>query len=52
MQVFESILSSSQRGLGKNPEWTHGVAREKELGLQIEVLSHFLPPTIWGTLDK
>lgn len=29
MQVIESMLSSSQKGLDKNPEWIHGVAREK-----------------------
>lgn len=38
MQVFESILSSPQRGLGMNPEWIYGVAREKEHGLQSKVL--------------
>lgn len=37
---------------GQNPEGIHGVAREKELGLQTEVLGHFLLPTIWGIWGK
>lgn len=51
MQVFESILSSSQRGLGMNPEWIQGVAREKERGLRSKVLLYYLPSGGLGTSE-
>lgn len=46
----KAFCAALKKRLDKNLEWTHGMAREKELDPLIQVLSRFLPPTIPGGL--